>query len=141
MSSWDKKGDGERDAWPVRYPAKAPAQEPERRFGGSKQPRWPGASRGDTEELQRRLVWFMVAIEIGMAAVAACLVPLLFIQIPVQEEGVFRATLSWLATSLGMSTQATCLLLAVPIAVLFSVLGLNVWIFRRMRDGTRDDAR
>jgi hypothetical protein len=90
-------------------------------------------NRVDSSEVQRRLAWLLLAAEIGMAVVAACVLPLVFIELPVQKEGIVSAIVTKVGEWLGLSSQAACLVVALPIPILLVTLGANWWWIRRIR--------
>jgi hypothetical protein len=126
------------DPWPVKYPAEAPSQETEQPSQETRWARWPGVGKVDSGEVQKRLVWLLLAAEIGMLVVAACVLPLVFLNLPVKEEGVFGAILTQVGEWLGLSSQATCLIVGLPWPILLFTLGLNLWLVRWFRQRRRD---
>jgi hypothetical protein len=142
MPGWDEERE-EGDPWPVRYPAQAPATGGDRRFK-KEAGRWPAAAGGEGGEVRKRLLWLLLAVEIGMILAAACLLPLLFVRLPVAEEGALGALLAGVSRWLGLSAQATCLVLALPLPILLLTAGLNLWLYRRARrrqGGTSEEPR
>lgn len=135
MAGWREEGP---DPWPVKYPAEAPPQESEPSARERKLARWPGEGKVDSGELRKRLVWLLLAAEIGMVVVAACVLPLVFVNLPVREEGAFGAILTQVGEWLGLSRQATCLILGFPCPILLFTLGLNLWLYRWFRHRRRD---
>jgi hypothetical protein len=123
----------EQDPWPVRYPVEVPPREASGRFRERIPARWAGMGKVDTGELQKRLLWLLLAIEIGVAVAAACVLPLVFLKLPVREEGVVGAIVSRLGDLLGLSSQVICLVLILPLPILFLTMGLNLLWFRRIR--------
>jgi hypothetical protein len=131
MSDWSE--DEEQDRWPVRYPVEAHLQDRSGRFRERTPSRWERTEKIQTAELQKRLLWLLLAAEMGMALAAACLLPLVFLNLSIEQEGVVGAILTGLGEWLGLSRQVTCLVLALPIPILLLVLSLNLWWFRRIR--------
>ena len=129
MADWNED---EAERWPVKYPLERPPHTTRGRFKGRKAGRWAGTRRVDTGEVQQRLLWLLLAVEIGMALAAACVLPLVFLELPVQEEGVIGAILGEVGRLLGLSSQASCLLIGLPIPVLCLVMGLSLWLYRRL---------
>jgi hypothetical protein len=130
MADW-RHEDEEQDPWPVQYPAETPSQAPSGRFRQGAPPRWAGMEKVNSEELRKRLLWLLLAVEIGMVLAAACVLPLAFLKLPVREEGVGGAILTEVGRWLGISSQAVCLTLSLPIPILALTLGLNLWLLRR----------
>ena len=135
MADWREE---DSDPWPVKYPAEAPPQESDPSFRERGLARWAGVGKVDSGEVQKQLVWLLVAAEIGMLVVAACALPLVFLNLPVQEEGVFGAILTQVGEWLGLSNQATCLILGTPCPILLITLGLNLWLYRWLQQRRRD---
>jgi hypothetical protein len=139
MADWrDEDEEQDQYQWPVQYPAETPSQAPSGRFRQSTPPRWAGMEKVGSGELRKRLLWLLLAVEIGMALAAACVLPLAFLKLPVREEGVVGATLTEVGRWLGISSQAACLILALPIPILVLTLGLNLWLVRRVGQRKRD---
>jgi hypothetical protein len=130
MSDW---GEEENDRWPVRFPTETPPREASERFWKREPARWTGSGSVDSSEVQKRLAWLLLAAEIGMALVAACLLPLVFLRLPVEEEGVIGAIVTRVGEWPGLSSQVTCLVLALPISSLLVALGATWWWYRRIR--------
>lgn len=137
MADWRDEGE-EEDQWPVRYPAEPPSQAPSGHFRQSAPSRWAGMEKVDSGELRRRLLWLLLAVEIGMALAASCVLPLAFLKLPVREEGVVGAVWTEVGRWVGISNQAACLLLALPIPILALALGLNLWLVRRLAQRRKD---
>lgn len=133
MSDW-QAGDEDQDPWPVKFPVETPPRETGKRFREHTPSRWLGPDKVDSGEVQKRLLWLLLAVEIGMVLVAACVLPLVFVRLPVREEGVLGAILSEVERLLGLSSQVTCLVLVLPIPLFLLMLTINVWWFRRLRD-------
>lgn len=129
MSDWSEQE--EQDHWPVQYPVETNAGDTSQRFRGRAPSRWQGTEKAHTDELQKRLLWLLLAVEIGMALAAACVLPLVFLNLP--AEGVVGAILTKVGEWLGLSGEVTCLVLALPIPILLLTLGFNLWWFRRAR--------
>ena len=129
MFGWQEE---EKDRWPVRYPAETPRPSSLQRFE-RKPPRWMGVGRVDTSEVQKRLLWLLLATEVGMALAAACLLPLAFLNLPVQGEGVVGAVLTEVGHWLGVSSRAAGLILGLSAPILLLTLAFNLWWFRRVR--------
>jgi hypothetical protein len=123
MADW---GEEDRGLHPVRYRT---GQRPQ----GREPAPWAAMNRGDSREVQKRLAWLLLAAEIGMAVVAACVLPLVFIELPRQQEGVIGAIVTKVGEWLGLSSQVACLVVALPIPILLVTLGANWWWFRRIR--------
>jgi hypothetical protein len=136
MSEW-RGEDEERDQWPVRYPSEAPPRRSGRRFRDGTSPRWVGKEQTGSSVVKRRLLWLLLAAEIGMVVAAACVLPLAFVNLPVREEGVVGAILSEVGRWLGLSSQAVCLVLALPIPILLLALSANLWLYRWLRQRSR----
>ncbi len=130
MADWREEGP---DPWPVKYPAEAPPQESEPSTWERRLARWPGVGKVASGEVQKRLVWLLLAAEIGMLVVAACVLPLVFLNLPIKEEGVLGAVLTHVGEWWGLSSRATCLVLASPCPILLFTLGLNLWLYRWLR--------
>lgn len=73
-----------------------------------------------------------------MALAAACLLPLAFLNLPIQEEGIVGAISRAIGGLFGLSSQVTCLLLSVPMAILLATLGLSLWCFRWIQRRTKE---
>ncbi|MGD2205460.1 MAG: hypothetical protein PVH17_01660 [Anaerolineae bacterium] len=132
MSDWQEE-DEKQDQWPVRYLVEMPAQEAARRLSKQIPPRWSRTEGVDTREVQRRLVWLLLAVEIGTIVAVVCVLPLALVKLSLQEEGVVSTLLTKVGTWLGLSSQVTCLLLLLPIPILMFTIGFNLWWFRRIR--------
>jgi hypothetical protein len=130
MSDWREAED---DVWPVRFPADTAPRQVSRQPWERERSRWTGSGSVDSSQVRKRLVWLLLAAEIGMAVVAACLLPLVFVRLPVQEEGVIGAVVSKVGEWLGLSSQVACLVLVLPIPILLVTLGANWWWYRRIR--------
>ncbi|MGD8792882.1 MAG: hypothetical protein PVF47_10045 [Anaerolineae bacterium] len=142
MPRWHEERE-EGDQWPVRYPARAPAAGGERRFEKAAR-RWPGAAGAEGGEVRKRLLWLLLAVEVGMILAAACLLPLLFVGLPVGEKGALDAVLAGVGRWLDLPARATCLVLALPLPILLLTVGLNLWLYRRARrkqEGTSEEPR
>jgi hypothetical protein len=83
-------------------------------------------------------VWLLLAAEIGMLMAAACVLPLVFLSLPVEKEGVVGAILARVDEWSGLSRQATCLVLGAPCPSLLLTLGLNLWLYRCLRQRPKD---
>ena len=136
MSEW-RGEEEERDQWPVQYPSEAPPRRSRRRFRDGTSPRWVGTGQIGSSDLKRRLLWLLLAVDIGMAVAAACVLPLAFVNLPVREEGVVGAILSEVGRWLGLSSQAVCLVLVLPILILLLALSANLWLYRWLRQRSR----
>lgn len=134
MSDWHQ---GDEDGWPVRFPVETPSQEASGRRQEHASPRWTGTEPVDTSKVQKRLAWLLLAAEIGMALVAACVLPLVFLNLPVREEGFLGAVGTKVGGWLGVSSQVACLIVALPIPILIVTLGANWWWFGRMKKKAR----
>jgi hypothetical protein len=130
MSDWREAED---DVWPVRFPADTAPRQVSRQPWKREPARWTGSGSVDSSEVQKRLAWLLLAAEIGMALVAACLLPLVFLRLPVEEEGVIGAIVTRVGEWPGLSSQVTCLVLALPISSLLVALGATWWWYRRIR--------
>lgn len=136
MSNRQAEDEPRAEPWPVKYPAEPPAGEGPRRRG-TIPPRWSGSHRATatagTQVLQKRLVWLLLAVEIGIVVVVGCILLLVLVKLPVGEQGWLGALLDEAGRRLGTSRQGVCLILVAPLPILLLTLGLNVWWFRRMR--------
>jgi len=83
-------------------------------------------------------LWLLLATEIGVLVMAACVLPLVFLNLPVKEEGVLGAVLTQVGEWLGLSSQATCLVLGLPCPIVLFTLGLNLWLYRWLRQRRGD---
>jgi hypothetical protein len=128
----------DRLAQPVRHRAEAPYPEAGQRLPGHGPPRWTGTGSVDSREVQKRLAWLLLAAEIGMALVAACVLPLVFIKLPVQNEGAVEAVVAKVREWLGVSSQVAWLVVILPIPILLVTLGVNWWWFRRIRHRAKE---
>lgn len=135
MSDWHEE---EIERWPVRYPAKLPAQLSGRRYRNNTPSRWTGVPKADTRELQKRLLWLLLAIELGMVLAAACVLPLAFLNLPVREKGIVGAILHKAGDLLGLSSQLTCLVLFLPFLILLLTMTFNLWLFRWLGQSSRE---
>jgi hypothetical protein len=124
MFDWHEE---ETECWPVRYSAKLPVQPSGLRYRNSTPPRWTGVPKADTRELQKRLLWLLLAIELGMVLVAACVLPLVFLNLPVREKGIVGAILHKAGDLLGLSSQLTCS--ALSLLILLLTMTFNLWLF------------
>ena len=148
MSDWEMQEDEQR---PVRYPAKATARISSRRSAPPRwtEPRWAGDGKVDTGEVGRRLLMLLLAAEVGMALAVACLLPFLFVKLPLRGDGVAnRIPAEWMAAMpfpgtgtisketgrlAGLSSQGACLLLALTIVMLLFAVGVTFWWPQRIR--------
>jgi hypothetical protein len=87
----------------------------------------------ESGEVRKRLLWLLFAVEVGMVLVAACVLPLAFVDLPVGEEGVVDAVSTQVGGWLGLSGQATCLAFGLPCPILLFAVGLNLWLYRWLR--------
>jgi hypothetical protein len=129
MSDWQEE---ENNRWPVKYPVEAPPQASDHRFRESAPPRWSSEAKADTEEIRKRLLWLLLVVDIGMILAAACVLPLVFLKLPFQDEGVVGAISTELGQRLGLSSQLACLVLALPILIMLLTVGLSLWWVRRV---------
>jgi hypothetical protein len=129
MSDWQEE---ENNQWPVKYPVEAPPQASDHRFRESTALRWTNVAKADTEEIRKRLLWLLLVVNIGMVLAAACVLPLVFLDLPIQDEGVVGAVSTELGQRLGLSSQLTCLILALPILIMLLTVGLSLWWVRRV---------
>jgi hypothetical protein len=136
MSKWQEE-DSEQDQWPVTYPTQTPPREASGHFREPVHPRWAETGKTDTSEVRKRLLWLLLAVEIGVVLAAGCVLPLAFVRLPDHEDGVVGAILAEVGHLLGLSSQATCLILGLPIPILLLTLGLNLALYRwlRQREG------
>ena len=130
MSDWRKQED---DSWPVQFPTDAPPDESSGAYRERTPPRWTESASVDARAVQKRLAWLLLVAEIGMAVVAACVLPLAFLDLPIQEKGFLGAIGTKVGEWLGVSSQMACLVMVLPIPILMVTLGINWWWFRRMR--------
>jgi hypothetical protein len=123
--------------WSVQFGTESPAKADGGRHQNGTLVGWTAGTRVDTSEVQKRLAWLLLAAEIGMALVAACVLPLVFVDLPVREEGIFEAIGAKVGGWMGLSSQMACVALVLPIPILLVTLGANLWWFRRMRRRAR----
>lgn len=145
MADWREEG---QDPWPVKYPVEALPQESELPFRENKtrprrvarwtEPHGVGMGKVDTGGIQKRLLWLLLAAEIGMLVVAACVLPLAFLNLPVAREGVVGAILTKVGEWLGLSSQTTYLAFGLPCPILLFTLGLSLWLYRWLVQRRRD---
>jgi len=129
MANW-READEEQEPWPVKFPVKTPPRETNKRFRGHTPSRWLGFGRLDAGEVQKRLLWLLFAVEVGMVIAAMCVLPLALLNLPVRAEGIVGAILNGVGTWLGLSRQAVCLILGLPLPILVFALGLNLGLYR-----------
>jgi hypothetical protein len=132
MADW-REEDREQEPWPVRYPVGTPPCEASKRFPERRPARWSGMVKVGSGELQRRLLWLLFAVEVGMVIAAACVLPLAFVDLLVGEEGIVGEILSKMETWLGTSRQGVCLILGLPCPILLLVIGLNLGLYYWLR--------
>jgi hypothetical protein len=75
----------------------------------------------------------LLAVEMGMALAAVCVVPLIFVELPIQETGIIKALWARAGDLLDLSRQATRLILALILPLLLLVVSLSVWWFRHIQ--------
>lgn len=129
MSGW-KEEDRDGALWAVRYPTQTQAQMPGRRFREHTPSRWPAFGKGAGSEVGRRLLWLLFAIEIGLAVVAACVLPLLFLNLPIGEGGITGAIQHGTGHLWESPTQIVYLGLLLPAPILLLTLFLTTWGYR-----------
>lgn len=129
MSNW-YKDDSVDDPWPVRYPVDRPSSKPGGRFGDRRASRWIRMEGVGSKELQRRLFWLLLAVEIGMAVSAACVLPLVLTDLGNQRESMVGPVLAPFGGQAGPAAQAMCLMLVLPIPMVAFSLGLSLWWYR-----------
>lgn len=134
MSDWHEE---KLEYWPVRFPAKAPVKPSGRRYRNSTPSRWTGVPKADTRELQRRLLWLLLAIELGMALAAACVLPLLFLNLPVREKGIVGAIVHEAGDLLGSTSQLIGLVLILSPLILLLTMTFNLWLYRWLGQSRR----
>jgi hypothetical protein len=83
-----------------------------------------------SKELQRRLFWLLLAVEVGMAVSAACVLPLLFTDLGNQQQSMVGPGLAQFGGLSGLAAQAMCLVLVLPIPMVAFSLGLSLWWYR-----------
>lgn len=125
MSLWPEEG-AVQDHWPVRYPLQASLRQPAGRFRQRVSPRWAGSVRPDSEQVRKRLLWLLLAVEVGMALVAIFLVPLALLDVPLSEGGVIAALSSDSGQSLGAWIQAGFLVGVLVVPILLLTVGFTV---------------
>ena len=122
------------------------------------EPCWTRVGKVDTGEVRKRLLLRLLACEVGLALAVALLLPFLFLKLPLRGDGIAnRISAEWMAAMpfpgtgtisketgplAGLSSQATCLLLALPIAMLLFAVGVTFWWSQRIRhteDGNDSD--
>ncbi len=130
MADWDEAED---EPWPVKYPIETPPRQASGRFRRQASSRWAGTEKADTGEVRKRLLWLLLAVEVGMVVAAACVLPLVFLNPPARQEGVGGEILSKAGAWLGLSGQAVCLLVGLPLPILILMLGLNLGLYRWLR--------
>ena len=116
--------------WPVRYPAKVPPGEEGKGRNATTQSRWSGIGSAGSREIRRRLIWLLLAVEIGMALVAACLLPLVFVGFSPGEGGIVTALLERAGDPGTSLPWILCLGLLLPVPILFLTLALIIGIYR-----------
>jgi hypothetical protein len=119
--------------WPVKYPVKTPVQELSRHRREKRPLRWTATDKAGTREVQRRLLWLLLSVEAGMALAAACVLPLLFLRLPIEQEGAARVLAREVGRLSAPWAQVTCLVLALPIPILLLAFSLMLWWFLRLR--------
>jgi hypothetical protein len=132
MADWREEGE-EQDPRPARSPVETPRREASRRSGECKERRWAGTEKVDTGEVKKRLLWLLLAVEIGMALAAACVLPLVFLGAPAGDGGFAEAFLSRVRQVLDSTGGVVCLVLALPVLMLLLSLPLYLWLLRWFR--------
>ncbi len=133
MSDWQAENN-EQEIWPVKYPSRA-VRTSSRRVREAVPLRWTETVQADTRELQRRLLRLLLAFEIGAAIAAACVLPLVFLNLPGLEVGISGSIKQEVGEVLSMSSQLICFGFALPLLILCLALVLSVWLQRRLRKG------
>lgn len=128
-----QRGEENRAPGPVRYPTRPSSQPSTRRTEPEAPSRWIETGQPETAPLQRRLLWLLLAVEVGMALAAACVLPLAFLDLPIQEKGLVVAILERMGESQGSSSVIICLGLILPLPSLLLGVVFCLWLFRRFR--------
>jgi hypothetical protein len=68
-----------------------------------------------------------------MALAAACVLLLLFLRLPIEQEGAARVLAREVGRLSAPWAQVTCLVLALPIPILLLAFSLMLWWFLRLR--------
>ena len=116
--------------WPVRYPAKVPPGEEGKGRNATTQSRWSGIGSAGSREIRRRLIWLLLAVEIGMALAVACVLPLVFINVLPGEGGIVTVLLERAGDPGTSLPWILCLGLLLPVPILFLTLALIIGIYR-----------
>lgn len=127
MADWQEE---DQDQWPVKYPVEGRSQTAKGRYQRSPAPRWTGAGKDDTTDLRKRLLWSLLAVEIGMALAAACVLPMAFLNLPPGEKGIA-------GTVLTKAGEWACLVLVLSILIILFTLGLNLWLYRWLQQSAK----
>jgi hypothetical protein len=129
MADW-REEDEEQEPWPVKFPVKKPPRQASKRFRRRTSSHWMGMDKVDTSEVRKRFLWLLFAVEVGIVIGAGCVLPLAFLNLPFGEEGVTGAILSEVGDWLGLSRQAVCLVVGLPLLILILTIGLNLGLYR-----------
>jgi hypothetical protein len=81
MADWHE-ADGEHEPWPVKFPAKTPSHPARARVREARQGRaagWQRVDRADTDEVRKRLLGLLLAVEIGVVLATVCVLLLIFL--------------------------------------------------------------
>jgi hypothetical protein len=79
-------------------------------------------------------LWLLLAVEVGTALAAVCVLPLAFLDLPIQEKGLVAAILESMGESQGSVSLILCLGLILPLpSLLLGVISCQ-WLFRRFRN-------
>jgi hypothetical protein len=132
MSDWQVEDT--KELWPVKYPSRA-VRTSSRHSRGTPAPRWVGGSQADTSELRRRLLRLLLAVEMGAAIAMACVLPLAFVDLPVPGNKLPGAILERLANALSLSSQLTCMILALPVSILLLMLAVSLGLYGQIQKG------
>jgi hypothetical protein len=95
--------------------------------------------KAESHEVRRRLLWLLLAAEIGMALAAACVLPLLFVNATVGEGGIVGALFERAQDPWTSSTGIMCLGLFLPIPILLLTLALGVGTYRWLQKSAKGE--
>ena len=136
MQAQEQKGKDDA-LWVVRYPTQVPPGEAGERRWRIARSRWSQTEKVESRKVRRQLLWILLAIEVGMALVAACILPLVFMNLPTGEGGIVAALLERVGDAGTSPSQILCLGLFLPAPILLLTLGLSIGIYRLYLTGRK----
>jgi len=126
-----KEQEGGDDAlWVVRYPTQVPPGEAGERRWSIARSRWSRNELVESRQVRKRLFWVLLAVEIGMALAAACVLPLVFVNLPTGEGGIVARFLETVGDPGASSGEVICLGLFLPMPLLLLTMALSIGIYR-----------